>query len=364
MTTPYPYQKELEVGLSAVRRAALLTKTVLSSVDKGAQTKDDNSPVTIADLGAQALLISAIHHNFPDDQFVGEESSETLRKDQGLCDRVWDLVRTTGQECHDFQHILCTVASREDMLEAIDRGGGGRGGNSGRIWMLDPIDGTKAFMTGGQYVVALALVEDGEQRVAVLGCPNLSLERFGERVSDETADPGGDGVVVSAVRGQGAYMRPLSSVLSPQSDSEVLRRISKPPRRSGQPVQFVESTQSRSSDLDAHRDVATILGSKWPGTEVFAIQMRYIAVAAGHCDVMVRIPSDDTHREMAWDHAGGVLVLQEAGGKVEDLDGNPIDFGAGRKLQSNHGIVAALNDVHPRALETAQRVVRDRSKPS
>ncbi|KAL6250228.1 hypothetical protein RBB50_002529 [Rhinocladiella similis] len=358
-----PYQKELELGLLAVQRAALLTKTVLASVDKGAQTKDDNSPVTVADLGAQALLISAIHHNFPNDEFIGEESSETLRQDKSLCDRVWDLVRTTCSECQETQHLLGTISSEEEMLDAIDRGCG-RGGNSGRIWMLDPIDGTKAFMNGGQYVVALALIEDGEQRVGILGCPNLSLERFGDEVSDVSAATGGEGVVISAVRGQGAHMRPLSlsrpGVLSPESKA---RRISKPSRRSGQPIQFVESTQSRSSDLEAHRGVAEKIGSNWPGTEVFAIQMRYVAMAAGHCDVMIRIPSDNMHREMAWDHAGGVLVLQEAGGKVQDLDGNPIDFGAGRKLQANHGIVAAMDDVHAQVLETAQGILRDGLKP-
>ncbi|KIW17657.1 3'(2'),5'-bisphosphate nucleotidase [Exophiala spinifera] len=360
-----PYQKELDLGLLAVQRAALLTKTVLASVDKGAQTKEDNSPVTVADLGAQALLISAIHHNFPNDEFVGEESSETLRHDKHLCDRVWDLVRTTCLACQDTQHLLGTISSKDDMLDAIDRGCG-RGGRSGRIWMLDPIDGTKAFMTGGQYVVALALIEDGEQRVGTLGCPNLHLERFGGEVSDASAATEGEGVVISAVRGQGAYVRPLSLSrpgLLLSLDSEV-RRISKPPRRSGRPIQFVESTESRSSDLDAHRGVAEKLGSNWPGTEVFAIQMRYVAMAAGHCDVMVRIPSDNEHHEMAWDHAGGVLVLQEAGGKVADLDGSPIDFGAGRQLQHNHGIVAATNDVHAQALKTAQEILRDRSKPS
>jgi 3'-phosphoadenosine 5'-phosphosulfate (PAPS) 3'-phosphatase len=41
--------------------------------------------------------------------------------------------------------------------------------------MMDPIDRTKEFVKGGQYAVALALVENGEQKVGVLGCPNLNL---------------------------------------------------------------------------------------------------------------------------------------------------------------------------------------------
>jgi 3'(2'), 5'-bisphosphate nucleotidase len=42
-----------------------------------------------------------------------------------------------------------------------------------RYWTLDPIDGTKGFLRGDQYAIALALVEHGEVVLGVLGCPNL-----------------------------------------------------------------------------------------------------------------------------------------------------------------------------------------------
>ena len=52
------YDKELEVALLAVQRAAILTKAVYSSHSKGTLSKSDSSPVTIGDFGAQALIIA------------------------------------------------------------------------------------------------------------------------------------------------------------------------------------------------------------------------------------------------------------------------------------------------------------------
>ena len=73
------YEKELQIAGFTVQRVALPTKKVLATVDKGTLSKSDLSPVTIADFGAQALLISAIHYDFPEDKSVGEESAEALR---------------------------------------------------------------------------------------------------------------------------------------------------------------------------------------------------------------------------------------------------------------------------------------------
>jgi 3'(2'), 5'-bisphosphate nucleotidase len=41
------------------------------------------------------------------------------------------------------------------------------------MWTLDPIDGTKGFLLGGQYAVCLALIEDSDVKLGVMGCPNL-----------------------------------------------------------------------------------------------------------------------------------------------------------------------------------------------
>ena len=87
------YDKELQIALLAVARASILTKSVFHAKAKGTLSKDDASPVTIGDFGAQALIISAIKHNFPDDEVVGEEEASSLRGDKGLSSKIWDLVK-------------------------------------------------------------------------------------------------------------------------------------------------------------------------------------------------------------------------------------------------------------------------------
>src|SRR5436190_19961742 len=62
------YRQELRVAELAVQRAALLTQKVFHEKVKGSLSKDDRSPVTKGDFGAQALIIQAIRSNFPEDE--------------------------------------------------------------------------------------------------------------------------------------------------------------------------------------------------------------------------------------------------------------------------------------------------------
>ena len=155
------YAKELEVAELAVQRATILTKKVFHEKAKGTLSKDDKSPVTIGDFGAQALIIQAIKKNFPGDQIVGEEEASSLRDSVKLRDEIWALVEGTKLTDSSAEMVLGgSIESVEAMLSAIDAGNSA-GGAHGRIWALDPIDGTKGFLRGGQYAVCLALMVDG-----------------------------------------------------------------------------------------------------------------------------------------------------------------------------------------------------------
>ena len=81
-------------------------------------------------------------------------------------------------------------------MNAIDRGNY-IGGSKGRHWALDPIDGTKGFLRGGQYAVCLALIVDGIVQLGVVGCPNLPV--------DHQKPEGERGSLFIAIRGQGAF---------------------------------------------------------------------------------------------------------------------------------------------------------------
>ncbi|TVY83307.1 3'(2'),5'-bisphosphate nucleotidase [Lachnellula suecica] len=350
-----PYAKERHVAELAVQRAALLTKKMLRAIDKGTISKSDQSPVTIADFAAQALLISAIHHNLPDDSFVGEEAADTLREDAQLQKRVWDLVSEKYLDSAETEALLSTPASSEEMLDLIDLGCG-PGGRKGRVWMLDPIDGTAAFMRGEQYAISLALVENGFEKIGVVACPNLNLENG--KVHEEQVDKEGFGLMLSAVRDQGALIRPLSS-----GELQPAHKIERPVDvQNREDLHWVEGTTSKSNDFEKQQTIAKSLGGSWPGTDVYSSQMRYIALTVGGGNVNVAIPKKRDNKSWVWDHAGGHLILKEAGGLMTDLNGKEIDFGAGRFLGENYGRVVAPDSMREEVMALVESILAESKK--
>ena len=75
----------------------------------------------------------------------------------------------------------------------------------------------------------------------------------------------------------------------------------------------------------------------------------------------LRIPasSEQGYRENIWDHAAGAIITEEAGGRVTDAFGHPLDFSSGIKLKKNYGIVVTngilydlvLKVLHPLPVE-------------
>jgi len=341
------YVEELEIALRATHLASYATKSLLHSQDKGSRWKLDHSPVTVADYASQALLIATVYHSFPDDHFLGEESAAELRQNPALCEQIWNLISETLQQNPEAAGFLRhELKSTDDMLGYIDLGGEGMGGpDSGRLWVLDPLDGTAAFMKGGQYAVCLALLQDGEQKVGVIGCPNLPFEA--SQVSESVVDADGHGCLLSAVRNHGAFVRKMeANKLGPP------RRISP-----GVPevIRLVQPS-NKSYAAEKQQEVAQELGAAWPGTQLWSSQMRFVALTLGegNSQVAFRIPRD--YHSCVWDVAGGALIFEEAGGRVTDAEGKELDFTQGRRLQKNWGIVAALDSIHSRVLKVARSV--------
>jgi 3'(2'), 5'-bisphosphate nucleotidase len=356
MSSP-PYTQERLIAELAVQLTSLLTKQALQSVkshpDFNTNTKPDDTPVTIVDFAAQALLTSAVHAVFPQDQFIGEENANALRDAAELRQRVWGLVSSVHLDDEESDALLARPASIEAMLDAIDAGGSGQGGRKGRIWMMDPLDGTAAFLKGQQYAVSLALVENGLERVGVVGCPNLPLGTA--RIEEEVVDGDGYGVMLSAVRGRGTLMRPMGTgALRDATELLVLRDGPEDLRV----LHIVDSSKGNVWRQQRLRDIAAHVGTVYPGTDLWSSHMRYVALVLGGGDIQLRIPGGPQPSHMyVWDHAGLQLILTEAGCVVTDLSGRAIDFGAGRELALNNGVVAAMRRVHGRMLEILDKIL-------
>ena len=86
-------------------------------------------------------------------------------------------------------------------------------------------------------------------------------------------------------------------------------------------------------------------------------QVKYGVVASGGAEIYLRPRSKPAYRENVWDHAAGVIVCEEAGGRVSDLDGKPLDFKLGTRLEDNRGVLATSGGrVHEVVVEALRAV--------
>ncbi|KAJ6784849.1 hypothetical protein PWT90_08702 [Aphanocladium album] len=353
------FERERAVAEAAVLRAAILTKQIQSQVS--AVSKADATPVTVADFAAQALLISALHAAFPDDKFLGEEDSSALRSDVQLRDQVYALVVSSAAAAASAVRggeALASPSSVDDMLDMIDLGGSGQGGPAGRFWVMDPIDGTATFLKGQQYAVSLALIEHGREIVGVLACPSLTIADDG-KIYDETVDRDGLGVLMAAVKGQGATIRrfpsPIGASLSSSPAVPLAAPLAGPSELKD--LRFVDCQRSTSTNHDIVAKLASRVGAAYPGLDLWASHMRYAALVLGGADAWVRLANRESAVFYIWDNAGAQLIFTELGGKITDFDGRPIDFGAGRGLHANKGMIAARANVHDEIFKTVNEIL-------
>lgn len=320
------FESELQVAIAAVRKAAVVCQTVQSLITQEALEKKDRSPVTIADFASQAIVCRALADAFPDDPVVGEEDSSELKQSENaeFLSRIQDELAKTGLD-----------ADADQICSWIDHG---NGESSDRFWTLDPIDGTKGFLRGQQYAISLALIVDGQIAVAALGCPNLSLDP-----NDENSA----GSLFYAVRGHGAFVIPIDE--GPFTAGEG-RAVSVTTSSNWSDARLCESVESGHSSHSRSAQTAESLGIVKEPVRLDS-QAKYAVVARGQADLYLRLPTRKDYREKIWDHAGGVLVVQEAGGTVTDVSGKPLDFTLGRELTQNRGVIVTNGPFHEGILE-------------
>jgi len=320
---------EAAFALSAVRAGGRLARQIQQDHAGRAELKADLSPVTVADYAAQALIASQLQQAFPKDRLVAEEGSETLRlpEQRETLAAVRGWLEPLGGPLDDDQ-----VCARIDW---------GNGEPSERFWTLDPVDGTKGFLRGEQYAVALALIERGVVVLGALACPNLG--------TDGSPNQEGEGCAALAIRGQGAWIESL------QGGARRPLRVSA--REEPAAARVLRSVESGHTDPASMEALLSDLGITTPPL-LMDSQAKYLMLAAGTGDLIFRLISPDRpdYREWIWDQAAGCLLVTEAGGRVSDLTGAGLDFSRGRRLERNRGVLASNGRLHPAALQALQRV--------
>jgi 3'(2'), 5'-bisphosphate nucleotidase len=325
-----PWQREFDVALRAVRAGAVLARDIRQHVGDRALLKADQSPVTVADFAVQALVAHRLGEVFPDDPLVAEEDAAALRGPDGRT--MLQLVQTA------LRHFAPELDSSR-VLDMIDRG---RAVPGERFWTLDPVDGTQGFVRGDQYVVALALIVRGRVEIGLIGCPELVF-------TDEPRDPAGS--IAFAMRDRGAFRTPptggeitrlhVSSCLDPR-----LARV-------------LRSFEAQHIDLDTFNGIVSTLRVKAPAA-LMDSQAKHVLLAAGRADLLIRVPATKSFRDKIWDQAAGSLIIEEAGGRVTDLHGTRLDFGTGRLMTRNEGMIASNGLLHGALLDACRGVMTER----
>jgi 3'(2'), 5'-bisphosphate nucleotidase len=320
------FSKETTVTVDLARKAAEAAERVRRSGIRSSR-KDDGTPVTQADIVSQAIILAGLRDHFPDDRIEAEETLSSDRRD-ALRTSACDLLRELGLEraCGDLERLVNY-----------------RGNPAGRrAWMIDPIDGTKGFERGLSYAIAIGLYFEGRPGFGCLAAP-----RF----------PGGDGsggrtVIAYAGRGEGAYWleggevrgRPVH--VSDIGDLSRLRMVG-----------------SRAHDLD---DICGTLVSKAGIRQLIRMdgQGKYLMLASGRADLYVRSADPDYGIAFTWDHCAGQIILEEAGGRVTDWDGKPIDYAPppGRPITNLEGLVAGNGKCHEEILRILREIRESKAK--
>jgi 3'(2'), 5'-bisphosphate nucleotidase len=331
------YAAERRLAIEAVVSAAQLTKAVRDDFDPEAEavSKADSSPVTVADLGAQALVRMAMVEALPGDGLMGEEDFGSLAGSPELADAVLGRVQAQRPE-----------VTLDDLRVALDDcddpAGPGR-----RWWTLDPVDGTKGFLRNEQYAIALALVEDGQVVLGVMGCPNLPY-------AGEPGDPaaqGPVGVLFVAVRGEGTRMMPLFEATA-ETVGEPCHAAA--PASTAE-ARYAESVEAAHSNQSEAARIGAALGITAEPVRLDS-QTKYAMVARGDASIYLRVPRGD-YRENIWDHAAGLIVVEEAGGRVSDVEGAPFDITTGQRMTGNRGAVVTAASIHDEVVAAVRSVL-------
>jgi len=298
-------ESELDVAIRAVGRAAVLCHKIRSEKRIWSMTKSDGSPVTNADYGSQALIVKTLRDRFPHDPIMAEETA-TPADFQAHHDFTASLLA----DLNASQTLFLTVDALAQAINRAETPGAEPPANwRDRYWVIDPIDGTVNFSKGIPFFsISIALVIDQKVQVGVVY----------HVMQDE---------MFVAQKGHGAYLNGKSLHVS--KTNTIKRAI----LATGFPYNLIENP----NHCIEHFIEILKLGVPIRRMGSAAIDLCYIAAGRfdGFWEISLR----------PWDFAAAWLIVEEAKGKVTDMDGNPLN------PFKTSSVLAANLDIHPSLIE-------------
>jgi 3'(2'), 5'-bisphosphate nucleotidase len=263
------FSKEIEVATQLARTAGHAILAIYAR-DFSVTYKNPNDPVTEADHRANAIIVNGLQAQFPRDTLVSEESPFP-----------------------EPSHI------------------------TGRVWYVDPLDGTKEFIgKNGEFSIMIGLAIEGIPQCGVVYWPTKDQlfagirDRMAWKEEQGTRTP----LTASHVREQGA-------------------------------LSLVASRSHRSAALDHLKQTLNIHQEHRLGS----VGLKIAFIAQGGADVYTE-PGPFTR---SWDACAPEAILRGAKGKFSDVHGNPICYG-GQEFRNTHGIVATTADCHDQVIKVVE----------
>ena len=268
------FERELRAALELARRAGEAALAFYGKPMRVDHKEKFDEPVTQADRAVNELIVRHLRETFPADGILAEESTDASER-----------------------------LSRE------------------RVWMVDPIDGTKGFIAGtGDFAVQIGLAVGGRACLGVLYAPATD-------------------VLYWAARGHGSWvLRPTSEAEGePRPERLRVSGESELPR-----MRLAESRSHRGPWMDA---VVRALGVR-AEVRSHSVGIKVGLLVERQAELYIHM----SEKTKQWDTCAPEVVLAEAGGRMTDLWGEPLLYNTPDVLNRN-GLVASNGAAHARVIE-------------
>jgi len=273
------YDREIEVATELARAAGAVLLSHYHSpflVEQKINALQELEEVTAADREANELIVTRLRKEFPDDGILAEESTdndERLKKD--------------------------------------------------RVWLIDPMDGTKNFIQrDGDFAVQIGLAVGGETVAGVVFQPTRDL-------------------LYRAARGGGAWM---------EDAHQSITRMNVSNRTQPKDMVLASSRSHRSPRMER---VVSAFGFK-DETRRGSVGVKMGLIAEQKADLYLHL-SPSTKQ---WDTSAPEIILTEAGGTVTDLFGQPLRYN-GVRIDNQNGVVATNGVAHALVIENLAPLLRE-----